>query len=98
GISSATTQSEIVKQAAPIPKREEIKPVIPSAPKEEVAQKQFVPEKAIPVFEAPSPKPKPEPVQQEPKPGWFETWVKNNPDMEKFIGENLINKIGIAVL
>lgn len=25
-------------------------------------------------------------------------WLRNNPDLEKFIGENLINKIGIAVL
>jgi uncharacterized membrane protein len=29
---------------------------------------------------------------------WFEKWLKNNPDLEKFIGENLFNKIGIAVL
>lgn len=29
---------------------------------------------------------------------WFEKWLRNNPDIEKFIGENLINKIGIAVL
>ena len=28
---------------------------------------------------------------------WFEKWLRNNPDIEKFIGENLINKIGIAV-
>lgn len=37
-----------------------------------------------------------EPPEQ--KLSWFETWLKNNPDIEKFIGENLINKIGIAVL
>jgi len=29
---------------------------------------------------------------------WFDKWLKNNPDLEKFIGENLINKIGIGVL
>jgi uncharacterized membrane protein len=29
---------------------------------------------------------------------WFQTWLRNNPDLEKFIGENLVNKIGIAVL
>jgi uncharacterized membrane protein len=29
---------------------------------------------------------------------WMQKWWRNNPDMEKFIGENLINKIGIAVL
>lgn len=30
--------------------------------------------------------------------GWFTKWLRANPDLEKFIGENLINKIGIAVL
>jgi len=29
---------------------------------------------------------------------WWSRWLQNNPDMEKFIGENLANKIGIAVL
>ena len=29
---------------------------------------------------------------------WWQRWLKNNPDLEKFIGENLVNKIGIAVL
>ena len=37
--------------------------------------------------------PRPKSVK-EPKPGFFE----RNPDLEKFIGENLANKIGIAVL
>ncbi len=32
------------------------------------------------------------------KVSWFQKWLHDNPDMEKFIGENLINKIGIAVL
>jgi len=29
---------------------------------------------------------------------WFERFKHNNPDLEKFIGENLINKIGIVIL
>jgi uncharacterized membrane protein len=29
---------------------------------------------------------------------WWGNWLQNNPDMEKFIGENLANKIGIAIL
>lgn len=33
-----------------------------------------------------------------PKGNWWQQWLRKNPDMEKFIGENLINKIGIAVL
>lgn len=43
----------------------------------------------------------PQPLHQHkplPKESWFQQWLRNNPDIEKFIGENLINKIGIAVL
>lgn len=29
---------------------------------------------------------------------WFRKWLRENPDMERFIGENLMNKIGIAIL
>ena len=29
---------------------------------------------------------------------WFDKFKENNPDLEKFIGENLINKIGILIL
>ncbi|MEX6690541.1 DUF2339 domain-containing protein [Danxiaibacter flavus] len=34
----------------------------------------------------------------EERPGFFSNWLAKNPDIEKFIGENLINKIGIAIL
>ena len=34
----------------------------------------------------------------QPEESWFDKWLKDNPDMEKFIGENLINKIGIGIL
>lgn len=33
-----------------------------------------------------------------PKKSWYEAFKENNPDLEKFIGENLINKIGILIL
>ena len=33
-----------------------------------------------------------------PKKSWLESFKENNPDIEKFIGENLINKIGILIL
>lgn len=36
--------------------------------------------------------------EQEPALSWFERFKQNNPDLEKFIGENLINKIGILIL
>ena len=34
----------------------------------------------------------------EPQKSWLEKFKENNPDIEKFIGENLINKIGILIL
>ena len=33
-----------------------------------------------------------------PEESWYETFTRNNPDLEKFIGENLVSKIGVAVL
>ena len=44
---------------------------------------------------------KPEPqayVHEEPSKTFWENFRENNPDLEKFIGENLINKIGILIL
>lgn len=37
-------------------------------------------------------------VQPQPTESWWNNWLRNNPDLEKFIGENLINKIGITIL
>lgn len=34
----------------------------------------------------------------EPSEGWYTKFRKNNPDIEKFIGENIVSKIGIAIL
>lgn len=50
-----------------------------------------VPEKVV---IAPPPPPRPPPPPAPPKPSFLD----RNPDLEKFIGENLINKIGIAIL
>lgn len=35
---------------------------------------------------------------QPPKPGFWQRFKDQNPDLEKFIGENLINKLGILIL
>lgn len=40
---------------------------------------------------------KPQPKQLSKK-SWIENFKEKNPDLEKFIGENLINKIGILIL
>jgi uncharacterized membrane protein len=41
---------------------------------------------------------KPQPLPVTPQESWGEKWSRKNPDLEKFIGENLISKIGIAIL
>lgn len=51
-----------------------------------------------PVFTKPAtppPTPKPEPA---PTPPPLRRWRRDNPDLERFIGENLFNKVGISVL
>ncbi len=53
----------------------------------------------LPLAESPKPAiTKPEPVHYEPEKSWWDTFKEDNPDLEKFIGENLINKIGILIL
>ncbi|MBC7845902.1 MAG: DUF2339 domain-containing protein [Flavobacterium sp.] len=37
-------------------------------------------------------------IREEPSKTFWENFSDNNPDLEKFIGENLINKIGILIL
>ncbi|HXB13686.1 MAG TPA: DUF2339 domain-containing protein [Bacteroidia bacterium] len=78
-----------VYTSTPVPKPvEQVKPSENLPPVKPPVEKQvFVPKPAN-VF-IPTPKP-----AAPPKPTFFE----RNPDLEKFIGENLINKIGIAVL
>ena len=56
-------------------------------------------EKNIPVVRPAEKLPPVHPIKpSEPVEGWWDKWVRNNPDFEKFVGENLANKIGIAVL
>ncbi len=40
----------------------------------------------------------PEPTPYIPQKSWWDSFKEDNPDLEKFIGENLINKIGILIL
>lgn len=45
------------------------------------------------------PKPIPKPIiPAEPEKSFWENFKEKNPDLEKFIGENLINKIGVLIL
>ena len=84
------------------------KPVIPTPiiekeiPKVVQESKETIPS---PKFEKPK---EPEVVayqrKEVPKPtfvphkSWFESFKEKNPDIEKFIGENLINKVGVLIL
>lgn len=73
---------------APIPEKKEPTPVPVEKQEPERITASFV-------IEPPKEKMPPRPtVATPPKPGFFE----RNPDLEKFIGENLANKIGIAIL
>jgi len=62
-------------------------PVTPVTPP--IAKPVAVPQ---PQVQTPQPQRRPEPAPRKP------TFFEKNPDLEKFIGENLINKIGIAIL
>ena len=91
------------EKAKPDGATETAKPsVFGPAEKERIIEK---PEKAVFSMDNVSiPQPmqqKPEPitkVREEPRKTFWEKFRENNPDLEKFIGENLINKIGILIL
>lgn len=84
-IKTPKVEPEIIKPVEP-------KPIV-TPPKPMAADAVLKP---IPV---PTPIPITKPVKPIiPKKSWFETFKENNPDLEKFIGENLINKIGILIL
>ncbi len=73
--------------------RKETVPTVPQPPKE-VIREQPAPALAPQSAEGVTRANTRQPVARQVKPGFFE----RNPDLEKFIGENLANKIGIAVL
>lgn len=91
------------------PPEEKAEPIIikehPTAEKEVQAPEVISVEKPMPKVAEAINVPKPIIPKQEipkvilpPKKSWWETFKDNNPDLEKFIGENLINKIGILIL
>jgi len=100
------TPPVIEKIPVVVPQSPKEPPVIVHTPLwEEVKQPQPVEEKAPPkkvvysIDTTPvTTPPAPHPFVYEQREGWFDKWLRDNPDLEKFIGENLINKIGIAVL
>ena len=79
----------VEEQPKPIFEQENIIPVVRKFAHQEEEQEKVV-------FNTP-PTFKEKPVLVSEK-SWVEKFKENNPDLEKFIGENLINKIGILIL
>lgn len=99
-ISLLKNPNPIAKQEAkptPIVEPEIIKPVEVKPPTPQPTMVADTVSKPIPIKPVIT-----EPVKAKepaiPKKSWFTTFKENNPDLEKFIGENLINKIGILIL
>jgi uncharacterized membrane protein len=110
-LNSQGAVAEVKKEVTPVEKTrkpEELQPVKPEIilPKPEVKEVKPV----MPDMNVITPQKQAMPTAQEVKkkeevrvpppaqPGWWERFKTNNPDLEKFIGENLISKIGVAIL
>jgi uncharacterized membrane protein len=98
---AAASQPSTEPPAKPVETVKEVaKPEVPQpSPKPDIIEKrpEIVADYKVPASKPLPPKPSPyiPPVKQrEPELSFFE----RHPDLEKFIGENLINKIGIAIL
>ena len=74
------------RPVVPIPAAPEVKTSKPAEPLPRVASIQAT-------VTAPQPR-----IPLPPQKSWWENFKEQNPDLEKFIGENLINKIGILIL
>ncbi|GAB3261483.1 DUF2339 domain-containing protein [Larkinella harenae] len=95
GAVSEEPAPSVIPQPEPRPIRPEAIPAKPPV---------FNPESTPPPIPQPVEEPSepalplPPPVVKEPQPSFFQRFLRDNPDLEKFIGENLINKIGIGIL
>ena len=104
-LAERTTINEEVKEtikkpvfevkSVPVPEKiipEIVKPVV----EEPIVQQPISVVERVEFQPAPTPLKTPTPII--PHKSWWEIFKENNPDLEKFIGENLINKIGILIL
>jgi uncharacterized membrane protein len=84
------------KAAAPVPPPIQ-KPDVPAPDPVKVERHaEVISDAASRPVKAPGTPPPPRPTYKEPEPQ--PSFFESHPDLEKFIGENLINKIGIAIL
>ena len=89
--------SEIKSEVIPPTVQPIITPIIKEANIDETKINDIKTE--INITEAPIQQANPQPQKPYvPKESWYDKFRKNNPDLEKFIGENLVSKIGIAIL
>jgi uncharacterized membrane protein len=91
------------KPAKPEVAPEEVKPVMVFEKTESIVfdpiEKEITAEKIVSSTEIEAQHPERKPyIPEEPSKTFWEQFRENNPDLEKFIGENLINKIGILIL
>nr|WP_315157796.1 DUF2339 domain-containing protein [uncultured Flavobacterium sp.] len=76
-----------------------IKPVVIEKAVEEKTEKTVIVSDAVSIPKPIVPKTEPKPALVfTPEKTFWEKFTEKNPDLEKFIGENLINKIGILIL
>ncbi len=95
-LSKPVSSPEPVKKEEPKPDpKTDWKPAPPTVNKPAPIQEPFTQKLNKDLKEVPAPQYEPMHVVQE---SWMQKWLRNNPDIEKFIGENLVNKIGIAIL
>lgn len=88
-----TAKTDAIQENKEIEK--ELKPdVLPNPEPEFVWAASQLNSASAPKAASASTPPPPPPIVEEPKPSFFDRY----PDLEKFIGENIINKIGIGVL
>jgi hypothetical protein len=97
--STQVFEKTIPKPVVEVPKQN---PVF-EEPKPIVFSEKIIPETPKTVFATNTDIPKvdfkkPEPKPYVPSKSFWETFKEKNPDLEKFIGENLINKIGVLIL
>ncbi len=71
-----------------------ITPINPIDEPEVIEHKPLYQESVVNIIQPIAPKAK---VPAQPTLSWYGNFRKNNPDIEKFIGENVISKIGIAI-
>ncbi|HEX8268792.1 MAG TPA: DUF2339 domain-containing protein [Flavobacterium sp.] len=87
-----------IEKPAPSPVKPVPPPVSPSFT-EPVEKPPVVAQRVFEGHQQPTPAPiRPAPKPYVPEKSWWADFKEKNPDLEKFIGENLINKIGVLIL